>query len=113
MLKTRLPVNQTHVKDPRQSWILDSTPWNPDSTIKHFLDSAIRIALHGRRLKTLVLRAQIIIRSVFLKVFFGRTFARHLSPPPEKYRLAAFGCKILKVIPAKNRNGLHSKTRRT
>ena len=51
MLKTRLPVNQTHVKDPRQAWILDSTPWNPDSTIKHFLDSAIRIALHGATFK--------------------------------------------------------------
>ena len=51
MLKTRLPVNQTHVKDPRQAWILDSTPWNPDSTIKHFLDSAIRIALHGATIK--------------------------------------------------------------
>ena len=51
MLKTRLPVNQTHIKDPRQAWILDSTPWNPDSTIKHFLDSAIRIALHGATFK--------------------------------------------------------------
>ena len=41
MLKTRLLVNQTHVKDPRQSWILSCTPWN-----QHFLDSAMRIALH-------------------------------------------------------------------
>ena len=49
-------------RDPRQSWILDSTPWTgffvsglglrilivsgiPDSTSKHFLDSGIRVPL--------------------------------------------------------------------
>ena len=104
MLKTRLPVNQPHVKESKT--VLDSG--------FHALDSGIRIplGLHGATLKDASFPCTD-FPCMFLKSLLWKNLPLHSSPPPEKYCLASSGCKLLKVIPPKNRNGLHGKTRRT